>query len=91
MPTCSSCGAMVFDVGENCGNCGAAINSPATSIAASQPQVPSHETPTSPSASSSGDMSMRLEKAMRRAELLSYAVAGLAVAILAAIIGIAFV
>ena len=91
MPTCSSCGAMVFDVGENCGNCGAAINSPATLTSTSQPQVPSHETPTLLSVSSSNDMSVRLEKAMRRAELLSYAVAGLAVAILAAIIGIAFV
>lgn len=91
MPTCLRCGAMVSDEEDNCGNCGAAINSPATSISTSQPQVPSQESPTPPNASSSGDMSVRLEKAMRRAELLGYAAAGLAVAILAAIIGIAFV
>ena len=91
MPTCLRCGAMVSDGGENCGNCGAAINSPATSISTSQPQMPSQESSTPPNASSSGDMSVRLEKAMRRAELLGYAAAGLAVAFLAAIIGIAFV
>jgi hypothetical protein len=36
------------------------------------------------------DLSMRLEKAMQRSELLGYAAAGLAIAILAVIIGIAF-
>jgi len=91
MPTCLRCGVMVCDGGANCGNCGAAINSPATLTSTAQPQVPSGESPTPPNASSSSDMSLRLEKAMRRAELLSYAAAGLAIAFLAAIIGIAFV
>jgi hypothetical protein len=91
MSTCPSRGEIFSDAGENCSNCGATINLPATAAATSQPQVPSQEPPTPPNASSSGDMALRLEKAMRRAELLSYAVAGLAVAILAAIIGIAFV
>ena len=90
MPTCLRCGSQVSDGGENCGNCGAAVNSPATSISTSQPQLTLQGSLTSPDVSSSGDMSVRLEKAMRRAELLSYAVAGLGVAILFAIIGIAF-
>jgi hypothetical protein len=37
------------------------------------------------------ELYFRLEKAMRRAELLSYAAAGLGVAILFSIIGVAFV
>lgn len=90
MSTCLHCDATVPYGAVYCGNCGAAINSPATSLSTSQPQVVSQGSPTLPNASSSGDMSVRLEKAMRRAELLGYAAAGLAVAILVAIIGIAF-
>jgi hypothetical protein len=74
-------------VSEGAVHCGAPINSPVTSVSASQPQAPS----ASPNASSSDDLHLRLEKAMRRAELLSYAAAGLGGAILFAIIGIAFV
>jgi hypothetical protein len=79
MPTCLHCDATVSDGAVYCSNCGA-----------TQPQATSQRSPTSPNASNSGDMATRLEKAMRRAELLGYAVAGLGVAILAVIIGIAF-
>jgi hypothetical protein len=89
MPTCPNCNAMVPNGAVYCGNC-AAINSPSTLKSTSQPQMTSQMSPTSPKVSSSGDMSVRLEKAMRRAELLGYAAAGLGVAILVAIIGIAF-
>ena len=77
MPTCPHCSASVPEGAVCCGNCGATINSQATLLSTSQP--------------SSDDMSARLEKAMRRAELLSYAAAGLGIAILAVLIGIAFV
>jgi hypothetical protein len=90
MPTCLHCDATVPYGAVYCGNCGAAINSPSTSLSTSKPQVASQVSPTPPNASSSDDMSVRLEKAMRRAELLSYAAAGLAIAILVVIIGIAF-
>jgi hypothetical protein len=41
-----------------------------------------------PSNMHSEDQSARLERAMRRAELLSYAAAGLGIALLAVIVGI---
>ena len=91
MPTCLHCDATVPDGVVYCGNCGAAINSPAISVSTSQPQLTSQGSPASPNASSSCDLSVRLEKAMRRAELLGYAAAGLGVAILFSIIGVAFV
>jgi hypothetical protein len=91
MPTCLHCDARVSDEGVSCGNCGAAINPPATPVDASQPQAPSPRSNPSPTAPSTEDLHVRLEKAMRRAELLSYAAAGLGVATLFAIIGIAFV
>ena len=90
MPTCLNCDAKVSDRAVYCGNCGAALHSPAVS-ATSQPQVASSGSPAPPKASDNVDLSERLEKAMRRAELLCYAVAGLGIAILFAIIGIAFV
>lgn len=61
-----------------------------TTVCDQRTHLISHQAPALPDASSSGDMSARLEKAMRRTELLGYAAAGLAVAILVAIIGIAF-
>ena len=88
MSTCPHCGATVPMGSVYCGNCGAAMNSLATSISTSQPQMTSQGSPASQNAFYSGDMSARLQKAMRRAELLGYAVAGLGVAILAVIIGI---
>lgn len=87
MPTCEHCGATVSDGARNCDNCGTAINSNSTSMSTSQnPQ----ESLTQPDASSSDYMILRLEKAMRRSELLGYAAAGLAIAILVAIIAVAF-
>jgi hypothetical protein len=57
--------------------------------------TPAEETqqgsPNLPAATITGDLNVRLEKAMRRAELLGYAAAGLAAAILAFIVVIAFV
>jgi hypothetical protein len=91
MPTCLHCDTTVPYGAVYCSNCEAAINSPATSLSTSQPEVASQGSPASPNASSSGDLSARLEKAMRRAELLGYAVAGLGLAILFSIIGAAFV
>jgi predicted amidophosphoribosyltransferase len=88
MATCPDCGATVPEGTVYCGNCKAAISSAATSSSALQPQAASKIA--SPNAPSSGDMSARLEKAMRRTELLSYAAAGLGLAILAVIILIAF-
>jgi hypothetical protein len=90
MPTCLHRDARVSDEEVSCGNCGAAKN-PTTPVSASQPQATSPGPTTSPNAPSSEDLHVRLEKAMRRAELLSYAAAGLGVATLFAIIGIAFV
>ena len=73
------------------GSCRNAISSPTISMSSSQLQVTSQDSPASLSASRGGDLNVRLEKAMRRAELLGYAAAGLGVAILFAIIGVAFV
>jgi hypothetical protein len=91
MPTCLHCNARVSDGVVYCGNCGAAINSPAISVSPPQHPVTRQGSPVSTNTPSSDDLSERLEKAMRRAELLGYAAAGLGVAILFAIIGVAFV
>jgi uncharacterized membrane protein YvbJ len=74
MPVCPYCDAAVPEGAVNCGNCGAVIN-PQTSISSSQPH---------------GDMNERLRKVLRRTELLSYAAAGLGVAILVFIIALSF-
>lgn len=79
MPTCLHFDDRISDETAYCSNYGVA-----------NLQVTSEAAPTSPNESSSSVMSARLEKAMKRAELLSYAAAGLAVAILVVIIGIAF-
>jgi predicted amidophosphoribosyltransferase len=91
MPTCLHCNAQVSDAAVYCGNCGAAINSPATSVSTSQNQVTLQGSHASSNTPADGDLYMRLEKAMRRTELLSYAAAGLGLAMLFAIIGVAFV
>jgi uncharacterized membrane protein YvbJ len=85
MSNCSNCGSTVPAGVVNCSNCGAALSSSATTVSSSLHQV-SLQT----NISSSGDMSLRLEKAMRRNELLSYAAAGLGVAILVVLIVISF-
>jgi len=87
MATCPHCGAAVPESSVYCGNCGAAKNSTA-SASNSQSRVTTQESTALPNPSSSGDLQLRLEKAMRRTELLSYAAVGLGVALLAVIIGI---
>ncbi len=82
MPTCPSCGVTVREGIAYCGNCGAAIDSPAKSISASQPELTLQGTSDMPKTLSNSDLTARLEKATRRAELLGYAAAGLGVAIL---------
>jgi predicted amidophosphoribosyltransferase len=79
MPVCPQCDAPVPEDAAYCSRCGAAIDPPATP----QPQE-------LPNPSSDDAMHARLEKAMRRNEILTYAAAGLAVAILFVIILIAF-
>ena len=86
MPICPYCGATVPDGAIACGKCGA-------SLVSSQPQTstPFQSQPnSSDSSSSSGStswsggnydsqLSTRLQKALRRNELLSYAIVGLSV------------
>jgi hypothetical protein len=91
MASCSRYSDIISDRGPNCANCRASVNSPSTPTFVSKPQLPSQKSPAPPSASNSIDLSTRLERAMRRAELLGYAASGLAIAILFAIIAIAFV
>jgi uncharacterized membrane protein YvbJ len=79
MPTCPQCNSTLPENAGQCSNCGTTINP----TAASQPQTASQGSP--------DNLSARLEKALRRTELLSYAAAGLGIAILAVLIGIAFV
>ena len=90
MPICPHCGATVPEGATYCGNCGAPINSQTTSVSTSQPQVTSQASSWPTSSSSGGNMQARLEKATRRTEQLSYAVAGLGVAILVALIVLSF-
>lgn len=90
MPTCLKCDVKFSDGAVCCDKCGAAPNS-STLSTFSPPQVASSGSPASPKTPDDVDLSARLEKAMRRAELLGYAVASLGIAILFAIIGIAFV
>ena len=87
MPTCLNCGDSVPQGADYCVNC-AKMNIPSISTSTIKTQVTPQESPPNPS--STEDLSLRLEKAMRRTELLSYAAAGLALAILAVIITIAF-
>ena len=91
MPTCLHCNTQVSDATVYCGNCGAAINSPAIPVSASKNQVAPQGSQASPNTPADGELYVRLEKAMRRTELLSYAAAGLGLAMLFAIIGVAFV
>ncbi len=79
MLTCPQCNATVPENAAHCSNCGTTINAQA----ASQPQAAPQGSP--------DNLSARLQKALRRTELLSYAAAGLGIAILAVLIGIAFV
>jgi uncharacterized membrane protein YvbJ len=76
MPTCPQCGVTVAQETMNCDNCNALIN-------AASDQTKTTEL-------SNVELNARLEKALRRTELLSYAAAGLGLAIFAVIIIISF-
>jgi uncharacterized membrane protein YvbJ len=89
MPTCPNCGTAVSEGTANCTNCGAPINQ-TTSVSVSQPQVTMEGSPAWPNTSGNSAMSARLQKALRRTELLSYAAAGLAVALLVVILLLSF-
>jgi uncharacterized membrane protein YvbJ len=91
MPTCPHCGATVPEGAVYCGNCGATLNSPTSSTSTtvqSQTSQPS-DWSTNPSIIG-GDMQARYEKAIKRTEWLSYAAAGLGVAILVVLIAFSF-
>lgn len=76
MPTCSQCGATVEKDATSCGNCKTLINTASENIKTEE--------------LSNVALNSRLEKALRRTELLSYAAAGLGLAIFAVIIIISF-
>jgi uncharacterized membrane protein YvbJ len=75
MPTCPNCNTTVTESAETCPNCGAKIEGA--------------QNPTQ-SNGNNVEMQARLQRAMRRTELLSYAAVGLGVALLVIIVGIAF-
>jgi len=82
MPMCPHCGATVPEGAVYCGNCGAAINAPAT-FTSTTTQTQTSTQPTAWSREvSGGDMQTRYEKAMRRAEQLGYAVVGVGAVVL---------
>ena len=85
MTHCSNCGESIPDVGNYSNNFGNATASVAT-----QPRQPSQISNSLTTDSNRADLTVRLNRAMRRAELLGYAAAGLALAILALIIAISF-
>jgi uncharacterized membrane protein YvbJ len=90
MPSCPKCGQLNTDDATYCVNCGASLSS-TSQPAVSKPfqsEAPTSNPP-SPTASSqitsnvsAGELPQRLEKALRRTELLSYAAIVLAVVIL---------
>jgi uncharacterized membrane protein YvbJ len=81
MPYCPHCGALVADNATTCGNCGASLQ-PQQLGAPQSSQSPQPAVSKIPSNVSAGELSQRLEKALKRTELLSYAAIGLAVVIL---------
>jgi uncharacterized membrane protein YvbJ len=91
MPTCPHCGATVPEGAVYCGNCGATLNSPMTSTSSTQSQTT--QTPTDwsnmPNMATS-DMQARYAKAIKRTEYLSYAAAGLGIAIFVLFIAFSF-
>jgi len=86
MSISTECGATVEKENSTCGNCNAKIDIQSTSESAPKQEAPS----TSTSILDNWDMSKRLEKALRRTELLSFAAVGLGIAILVVILIIDF-
>ena len=86
MPICPYCGATVPEGAIACGKCGASLVStqPQTSTPFQSQPDPSSQSSSSSSTSWSGgnynsELETRLQKALRRNELLSYAVLGLSI------------
>ena len=74
---CAKCGGKVADGVVNCETCGAEVNSQATTLSSSQTMpLPM------PNGAIDDMLSRRLEKALKRSEQLSYAAAGLGIAII---------
>ncbi len=87
MSICPQCGATVNKDAVVCSNCDALVSSSSLVQAEMQVDLPASNVSSS---SRSAELNSRLEKAFRRTELLSYAAAGLGLAIFAVIIIIAF-
>jgi uncharacterized membrane protein YvbJ len=81
MPYCPHCGALVAEDATICRNCGASLQ-PQQLGAPQSSQSPQPTVSKIPSNVSAGELPQRLEKALKRTELLSYAAIGLAVVIL---------
>ena len=94
MPPCPKCGKLNPDDATYCTNCGAPLSS-TSQPEMSKPFQPEAATMSPPLPATStqipgnvrtGELSQRLEKALRRSELLSYAAIGLSVLILIVLI-----
>lgn len=90
MSTCPHCGTTVPNGAVYCGNCGAALNSQTTTPVSKQPLMSSQTSRNWSKSAVSGDLQTRYEKAMKRAEQLSYAVAGLGIVILVVLLVLSF-
>jgi len=90
MPSCPKCGSLNTDDAIYCSNCGASLSSTSQSAVSEpfQSEAPTSNPP-SPATSTqmpsnviAGELPERLEKALRRTELLGYAAVGLSVLVL---------
>ena len=82
MPICPYCGATVPDGAIACGKCGASLVSTQPQTSTPFQSQPASSDPSSTSwsgGSYNSELETRLQKALRRNELLSYAVAGLSI------------
>ncbi|NLF89209.1 hypothetical protein GX563_10370 [Candidatus Bathyarchaeota archaeon] len=87
MSICPQCGAAVSNDAVVCSNCDALVAPYSPVQAEKQVDKPAANVSSS---SRSAELNARLEKALRRTEILSYAAAGIGLAIFAVIIIIAF-
>ena len=82
MPICPYCGATVPDGAIACGKCGASLVSTQPQTSTPFQSQPASSDPSSTSwsgGSYNSELETRLQKALRRNELLSYAVVGLSI------------
>jgi len=89
MPSCPNCGKLNADDAIFCSNCGASLGSMSQRDVSkpfqSEATLSSSPLPAASSTTSNfsaGELSQRLEKALRRTELLSYAAIGLSLFVL---------